>query len=96
MLRSDPGFQPDHILAVGVPLPLHAYPHASDVRGFFEEMLRRAAALPQAKSVGASTDLPLDAQEHDAVIIEGRDTATGGQPPSCVQSWILGDYLRCV
>jgi putative ABC transport system permease protein len=94
MLRSDPGFQPDHILAVGVPLPLHAYPHASDVRGFFEEMLRRAAALPQAKSVGASTDLPLDAQEHDAVIIEGRDTATGGQPPSCVQSWILGDYLR--
>jgi len=94
MLRSDPGFQPDHILAVGVPLPLHAYPHASDVRVFFEEMLRRAAALSQAKSVGASTDLPLDAQEHDAVIIEGRDTATEGQPPSCVQSWILGDYLR--
>jgi putative ABC transport system permease protein len=49
MLRSDPGFQPDHILAVGVPLPLHAYPHASDVRGFFEEMLRRCAAAGEVR-----------------------------------------------
>ena len=94
MLKSDPGFAPQHILAVGVPLPLRAYPHAADTRRFFEEMLRRAVALPQAESAGASTDLPLDAIEHDAVIIEGRDTAAHGQPSSCVQSWILGDYLR--
>ncbi len=94
MLRADPGFQPEHVLAVGVPLPLRAYPHASQVRGFFEEMIRRSAALPQVQSAGASTDLPLDAIEHDAIIIEGRDTATQGQPPSCVQSWILGDYFR--
>jgi putative ABC transport system permease protein len=94
MLRADPGFQPEHVLAVGVPLPLRAYPHASEVRGFFEEMIRRSAALPRVQSAGASTDLPLDAIEHDAIIIEGRDTATQGQPPSCVQSWILGDYFR--
>jgi predicted permease len=94
MLKSDPGFQPQRILAVGVPLPLRAYPRASSTRAFFEEMLRRAAALPQVQSAGASTDLPLDANEHDAVILEGRDAATHGQPPSCVQSWILGDYLR--
>lgn len=94
MLKSDPGFRPEHTLAVGVPIPLHAYPHAADIHGFFEEMLRRASLLPTVESVGASSDLPLDANERDAVVLEGRDSASSSLPPSCVQSWILGDYLR--
>jgi predicted permease len=96
MLKADPGFRPEHTLAVAVPIPLHAYPHAANIRNFFQEMLRRTAALPQVQSEGASTDLPLDAIERDAVIIEGRDTGASGLPTMGVQSWILGDYLQAM
>ena len=73
---------------------MRAYPHAADTRQFFEDMLRRAAALPQVQSAGAATDLPLDANEYEVAIIEGRDVAFPGPTSSCVQSWILGDYFR--
>jgi putative ABC transport system permease protein len=73
-----------------VPLPLNAYPQASQVRGFFEELLSRASSLPGASNVGLSTDLPLDAQERDAPEVEGRDPGT---IPGLAQSWIMGDHF---
>jgi putative ABC transport system permease protein len=92
LLRTDPGFRQDRVLAMTVPLPLSAYPHASQIRGFFEELLNRTSSLPGVNSVGLSTDLPLDAQERDAVEIENRD-AHGGAEPNVAQSWIMGDYF---
>jgi putative ABC transport system permease protein len=90
LLDQDPGFRQDRVLAMTVPLPLNAYPQASQVRGFFEELLSRAASLPGASNVGLSTDLPLDAQERDAPEVEGRDPGT---IPGLAQSWIMGDYF---
>ncbi len=92
LLRTDPGFRQDRVLAMTVPLPLSAYPHASQIRGFFEELLNRTSSLPGVNSVGLSTDLPLDAQERDAVEIENRDPH-GGAEPNVAQSWIMGDYF---
>jgi putative ABC transport system permease protein len=90
LLTQDPGFRQDRVLAMTVPLPLNAYPQASQIRGFFEELLNRASSLPGASNVGLSTDLPLDAQERDAPEIEGRDPGTF---PGLAQSWIMGDYF---
>jgi len=90
LLDQDPGFRQDRVLAMTVPLPLNAYPQASQVRGFFEELLSRASSLPGASNVGLSTDLPLDAQERDAPEVEGRDPGT---IPGLAQSWIMGDYF---
>jgi putative ABC transport system permease protein len=90
LIDQDPGFRQDRVLAMTVPLPLNAYPDASQVRGFFEELLSRASSLPGASAAGLSTDLPLDAQERDAPEIEGRDRGTF---PGLAQSWIMGDYF---
>jgi putative ABC transport system permease protein len=95
LLRTDPGFRPQHALAMTVSLPLRAYSHAGEIRNFYQELLRRTAALPEVMSVGASTDLPLDAQEHEGIEIEGRD-ASASALPDVTQSWIVGDYFAAM
>jgi putative ABC transport system permease protein len=92
LLQTDPGFRQEHVLTMTVPLPLRAYSHGSDVRNFFQELLRRTSALPGASAVGFSTDLPLNAEERDGVTIEGRDASKNGLP-EVTQSWIVGDYF---
>jgi predicted permease len=92
LLQTDPGIRPEHVLTMTVPLPLHAYSRASDIRNFFEELQRRATSLPGVTSVGLSTDLPLNVQERDSVTIEGRDVSEINRP-DLSQSWIMGDYF---
>jgi predicted permease len=92
LLGQDPGFRQDRVMAMTVPLPLSAYPQASQIRGFFEQLLSRSASLPGVSSAGLSTDLPLNAQERDAVEVEGRDPNAGALP-NISQSWIAGDYF---
>jgi predicted permease len=92
LLNQDPGFRQDRVLVMTVPLPLSAYSQASQIRGFFEELLSRTASLPGLNSAGLSTDLPLDAQERDAAEVEGRDRSAGALP-NIAQSWIMGDYF---
>ncbi len=92
LLETDPGFRQERVLTMTVPLPLRAYSHGSDVRNFFEELLRRTSTLSGASAVGFSTDLPLNAQERDGVDIEGLDAAKNGLP-EVTQSWIMGDYF---
>ena len=93
LLQTDPGFRQEQVLTMTVPLPLQAYPHGTDVRSFFEELQRRASALPGAGAVGLSTDLPLDSQERDSVTIEGSSDSAKRNLPEVTQSWIMGDYF---
>jgi putative ABC transport system permease protein len=92
LLQTDPGFRPQHVLTMTVSLPLQAYSHASDIRGTYQELLRKTRALPGVSSVGFSTDLPLNAEEHDAVAIDGLESSQNTLP-SITQSWIMGDYF---
>ena len=94
LLETDPGFHPQRALAMSIPVPLRAYSHAHDIRDFYQEVLRRTAALPGVTSVGASTDLPLRAREHDGVVqVEGRELSS---PIETAHSWILGDYFAAM
>src|SRR5271169_1990053 len=94
LLETDPGFHPQRALAMSIPVPLRAYSHAHDIRDFYQELLRRTAALPGVTSVGASTDLPLRAREHDGVVqVEGRELSS---PIETAHSWILGDYFAAM
>src|SRR5262249_17381640 len=92
LLETDPGFEPQHVLVATVPLPLRAYSRAADVRNFWKELMLKSQELPGVKTVGLSTDLPLDAQEHDGVTIEGREGSKNSLP-NITQSWVAGDYF---
>jgi predicted permease len=92
LLATNPGFRPDHVLTMNIPLPPEAYPKAGPVREFYEQALQRISALPGVKSDGISSDLPFNANETDAVQVEGKP----GTTPGVRVSWVFGDYFSTV
>lgn len=91
LLAASPGFQPEKVLALTVPLPQQAYPKANDVRNYYQRALLEFSQLSGVVSVGGANDLPLSGNELDAVEVEGQNKST---TPAVRQTWVLGDYLR--
>jgi putative ABC transport system permease protein len=83
MLRSftnlqqvDPGFDPDDVLTLSVPIPFFKYRDADSRASFFERLQQRLAALPGVEAVGGVTPLPLGGGDQYWVQPYGRDNAT--------------------
>ncbi len=92
LLETNPGFRPDHVLTMSVPLPFDAYPKAPEVRQFYEQAIERIASLPGVKSVAASNDLPLDSADNEVLQVEGRPDSA----PIMTVTWALGDYFSTI
>jgi putative ABC transport system permease protein len=59
LLSVDPGFSAEDVLTLRVSAPSGAYPDATAVVGFYDELLRRVRELPGVESAGAARILPL-------------------------------------
>ncbi|MGE5726261.1 MAG: ADOP family duplicated permease, partial [Acidobacteriota bacterium] len=92
LLRTDLGFQPDHVLAMEVPLPARAYPQASQIRNLYQRLAEEVPNLPGVKAAGIADDLPLLAAVFHTLEIEGRPQV--GKPPAVAETWVLGNYLQ--
>lgn len=57
--RVDPGFSPENILTMQIPMPGKKYPNPALARAFLDQVLERVKALPGVHSAGVSTGLPL-------------------------------------
>ncbi len=94
LLDTNPGFRPDHLLTLTVPVPHEAYPHGAQVFDFYKKLLERASSLPGVKSAALSNDLPLNGHEAVSITIEGRKNAAADTPQAIIQSWVLGNYFE--
>ena len=94
LLETDPGFRPDHVLTLNIPIPSERYTHAPKVRQFYEELLDRAGNLPGVKEVGLTSDLPLNGCGTIAIQIEGGRNAAGETPQAICQTWQVGNYFQ--
>jgi len=94
LLQTDLGFQPDHVLAMEIPLPAQAYPGASQIRNFYKRLMDEAPRLPGVKSAGMADDLPLRAAVFHTLELEGRPQA--GKPPAVAETWVLGNYFQAM
>ncbi|PCC67845.1 putative ABC transport system permease protein [Nannocystis exedens] len=56
--QSDPGFDPDDVVAAMVSLPADRYETAADIQQFWTELQRRVAAIPGIVGVSLSSGLP--------------------------------------
>src|SRR6267143_1200239 len=56
--KQELGFQADHLLTMGVPLPEKKYDTDEKVRGFFRAVVEDARALPGVKGAGFGSDAP--------------------------------------
>ena len=72
LIRVDPGFNPDGVLAADVSLPTR-YRAAARQRAFFDEAIARASALPGVSSVAATNMVPQGGGISGiAIAVEGR------------------------
>ena len=94
LLETKPGFRPDSVLTLNIPLPHEAYPQEAQIRSFYRQLLDRVSTSPGVQSVGLSNDLPLNAREMVSMAIEGRGDAESETPQAICQSWVMGNYFQ--
>ena len=93
LLETNPGFRPDHVLTLNIPLPRAAYPRAAQIEDFYKQLVERVSNLSGVQAAGVSSDLPLNASEMVSMIVEGSE-GENKTPQAICQSWVLGDYLQ--
>lgn len=81
LLAVDPGFRPEHVLAVSIPLPVSRYPAPAQEAAFFRRLLERVRELPGVRSAGAVTDVPLFGGSSTGFDVEGRSLAQPNERP---------------
>ena len=94
LLETNPGFRPDHVLTLNVPLPRPVYTQAPQVENFYQQVIAKISNLPGVESVGVSNDLPLNGREGVSITIEGRSNAEDRTPQAICQTWVMGDYMQ--
>ena len=94
MLSTNPGFRPENVLTLNIPLPRTAYAHASQVQDFYQQLLGHASNLPGVENAGVSSDLPLRAYEMVSITPEGQVNGQNQSPQAICQSWLLGNYFQ--
>jgi putative ABC transport system permease protein len=79
----DPGFVPERVLTLGFDLPRSAYSEPTKQRFFFEELSRRAAALPGVESAAVAGSLPLTGFSMilRGLTVDGREPLPPDQQP---------------
>ena len=94
LLVTNPGFRPENVLTLNVPLPRAAYSHASQMESFYQRVLDDVLSLPGVENSSVSSDLPLHAYEMVSITPEGQANSPKQAPQAICQSWLLGDYFQ--
>jgi putative ABC transport system permease protein len=91
LLETDPGFRPERVLTMNLPLPYNAYPKAAQIREFYQRLLEQTESLPGIAAVGFANDLPLENREITMFQMENGNVVTNR---SLGATWVLGDYFQ--
>jgi len=94
LIRSNPGFQPDNVLAAQLDLPSTKYTSDPQIRAFYDQVVARLQTLPQVDAAGASTFVPFG-ECCDAVPVYAVDKPAPrpGEVPYAISSAITPDYF---
>lgn len=81
LLRVDPGFDSHNVLTMDVSLPTVKYAKPEQQIAFFDELLRRVAAVPGVRDAAISAALPLSWKRITPVLPEGQPEVPLPQRP---------------
>lgn len=94
--QIDLGFDPSHVLNVSVDVAQQGYDTARG-RTFFDELLRRAKALPGVQSASLAYSVPLGYYNTMAFLeIEGQPPATNARRPAAGYNAVGPEYLDTI
>jgi putative ABC transport system permease protein len=94
MLETSPGFQSKHVVSIAVSLPAQAYPSATEIRAFYQQLLARARALPGVQAAALGTALPMEPGERHVFTPQAGSNLHTREPTVLSKVWVLGDYFR--
>jgi putative ABC transport system permease protein len=95
LLKLDPGYRAENLLTAKVVLPENKYPDTARRVAFFQELLRRAEALPGVESAAVGSNLPLTYHGDSMPIgVEGRADPPPGQAPDVIYRTVSPNYFN--
>jgi putative ABC transport system permease protein len=95
LLQVNPGFKPDHVLAMDIALPGAKYGQAKQQAAFFQQALQRIESLPGIVSAGAVLNLPLSGSNATTGIIpDDRPAPAPSDVPQIDYRIISSNYFR--
>lgn len=95
--RVQPGFDPNNVLTITLPVPGTKFPTAAAQSGFFDQVLHQVRATPGVESVGLIDSLPLDdGGSHQPVAVEGQPVVPMSDQPEVDVRLISPGYLQAM
>jgi len=93
--KQELGFQADHLLTMGVPLPEKKYDTDEKVRGFFQAAVENVHALPGVKGAGFGSDAPfITMGDTDGYTVEGEPPLPTGEYNDALYREVTPGYLE--
>jgi predicted permease len=97
LVRVDPGFHAENVLAVPLSLPARQYAEVPQVIAFYRDLHDRVDALPASNAVGAVAFLPLASGRGDLNFeIEGRPVPDDAPSPRADWQVVTPGYFRAM
>jgi putative ABC transport system permease protein len=94
LLRIDPGFSTDHVIAVEIKPTASRYPDAKSRSALYDRILDRVHTLPDISSAAWTSMLPLNGETWVDLIARLDDTRPTQRKPSANYRFIGPDYFR--
>jgi putative ABC transport system permease protein len=97
LMRIDPGFDPQNVLTVALPLPGPRYPGADRQRGAVNQVVESLAHEPGIEFVGATTAVPLGpCCNAMGITIEGKPVPAPGHEIKANMAITTGRYFQAL
>jgi putative ABC transport system permease protein len=95
-LENEPlGFNPDHLLTVGLKLPSLKYPDAARQVAFYQQILEKVEALPGVTTAAIDDDVPFSGFRHEEnFTVTGRPEPRHGEEPTAETHCVSPDYFK--
>jgi putative ABC transport system permease protein len=93
LLQVDPGYNPQHVLDLQLPLPDTHFKTANDLASYYRQILPKIATLPGVQSAAVSSSVPLDLCPDFPVEIVGR-AFREEETPEMIYIAVSGDFFH--
>jgi predicted permease len=95
LLKTNPGFNPDHVLTMNLVLPGAKYKEESQCAAFYNDLVQRVKAYPGVESAAAVNFIPLGgSNSSDSYLVEGVPEPAPGQENEGRYRVCTPDYFR--
>lgn len=89
------GFEPNHLLTVGIKLPGQKYHEPIDQTAFYQQLLERVAALPGAQAAAVDSNVPFSGfRSEETFGVTGQPEPRKGEEPTAETHGVSPDYFK--